>query len=768
MRGAEGTHRKALVLRGAVQGVGLRPFVRRAAGRLGVAGFVRNVPAGVEIEAEGSPAAIEALLAALRAIPSPARIDAITERALAPIADEGFFVRDSAPGAAGAFPLGPDLATCAECMAEVLDPGNRRFRHPFASCTRCGPRWSIATALPWDRARTSMAAFAPCARCRAEYEDPDDARRFHAQTLACPHCGPQLALRTRDGSLRARGDAALAQAIHLLRAGGIVAVLGLGGYQLLVDARDDAAVARLRKRKGRPHKPLALAVADARGADALVDLGPSEREAFASAAGPIVLARRRPCAVIADAVAGDLVWLGVMRATTPLHRLLLDGVGGPLVATSGNRSGEPLCANDAEALACLSEVADVFLTHDRAVVRAIDDSVVREIGGRVVTLRCARGLAPLALPRHCPAPPRLALGGDLKAAAALASGDTIVLGPHVGDLGSPRASDALRGGAEALCRFMGAHGAEMVADAHPDTQAISVAEAWTRWQAGPPQRVHHHHAHVLSCVAEHDAPLPVLGVAWDGAGFGPDRGAWGGEILRVDEGGATRVAHLRRFRLPGGDAAAREPRRAAVGLLFARFGEDALARDDVALRGFDPSERAVLARVLRQGRFAPETSSAGRLFDAIASLLDVRQRCSYEGQAALELEALATRSDAESEEAYPMPCREGVLDWAPLLARLLDDRDAGANAAGIALRFHRGLACAIVEAVSLAAERTGIRRVVLSGGCFQNALLSTFSEVGLRRAGLEVLRHGQVPPNDGGLALGQIRALDGAVPQSGE
>jgi len=760
--------RVALRVRGEVQGVGFRPFACHEAVRLGLAGFVRNRRGGVEVEAEGAADAVEQLVRALGAAPAPARVHGLERRAMAATGEVGFRIVASAEGTAGEFPLPPDLATCDACMGEVLDPRNRRHRHPFASCARCGPRYSALAALPWDRANTALAGFEPCARCRAEHDDPSD-RRFHAQTLSCHDCGPRLRALGPGGKAFAVDAAALAHGVATLRRGGLLALLGLGGFQLLVDARDEAAVRRLRERKGRPDKPLALLVRDARAATALVVLGPAEREAFTSAAGPIVLARRRHPAGVGDglapSIAPGVAWLGVMRPTTALHRLLADDVDAPLVATSGNRSGEPLCARDDEALEALADVADAFLSHDRPVLHPIDDSVVRTIAGHTVALRCGRGLAPRAF--AVPAGTAhgttdgaaagtaalAALGGDLKAAVAVTRDGRALLGAHIGDLETLRARDGAVRDLRALAGLAGATNPALAADAHPDGHAGRLAR-----ELDPDARlVHHHHAHVLSCVAEHGLALPVLGVAWDGSGFGGDDTVWGGELLRVDAEGWTRLAHLRRFRLPGGERAVREPRRAALGLLHARFGARALARGDQPLRDLGPAALRDLGRLLERGRFAPETSSAGRLFDAVAALLGVRQVASYEGQAALELESLAA-PDPER-RVWPMALGEAELDWAPLLDALLAERDAGVDLGVIATRFHRGLACGIVAAAQRAARATGIARVVLTGGCFQNALLSELAQAGLAAAGLEVWAHRRVPPNDGGIALGQIRAM---------
>jgi len=736
--------------------VGFRPFVHRTAVALGLAGCVRNRPCEVEIEAEGTREALDRLVEALHAAPAPAHVAALAVEPVEATGAVGFQVVESESGEAETFPLPPDLATCDACMAEVLDPNDRRHRHPFASCAGCGPRYSVLTSLPWDRSRTSMAGFPACARCQAEHDDPAD-RRFHAQTLACPDCGPRLEALAPDGPSRAHGEDALQHAVATLRAGGIVAALGLGGFQLMVDAANDEAVLQLRKRKRRPAKPLALLVRDAEDARRIVDLDAEEQAAFESAAGPIVLARRRAGAgaAVAASVAPGLAWLGVMRPTTPLHRVLVDDVGRPLVATSGNRSGEPLCATTAEALEALGPVADAILTHDRPVLRPIDDSVVRKLAGRMVPLRLARGLVPrsVAVPSWCaPLPATAALGGDLKAAVAVGQGDRILLGPHVGDLETLRAREAAVRALEGLTALAGIDAPALAGDSHPDGHALRLAQ-----ELEPGARaIRHHHAHVLACAGEHDLALPVLGFAWDGSGAGDDGTVWGGELLCVDAEGFERLAHLRRFRLPGGERAVREPRRAALGALLERFGPEAADRDDPPLRHLTPEERRALATLVARGRFAPETSSAGRLFDVAASLLDVRQVAHFEGQAALELESCA--SDDPDGVVYPMAVRGAILDWAPLLDALLADRDARAPVGVIATRFHRGLAAGIVTAARRAWRATGLRRVVLTGGCFQNALLTELAVEGLVAAGFDVRTHERVPPNDGGLALGQLLA----------
>lgn len=768
---------------GAVQGVGFRPFVHRLAVSEGLTGFVRNTAEGVALEIEGVAPALARFLARLEAeLAPPAAMRARRVRRIAPTGQRDFSIlpsrQERTPDQPRLPVVLPDLATCAACLAEIREPGNRRYRYPFTTCVQCGPRFSLIEDVPYDRARTTMRRFAMCAACQAEYDDPRS-RRFHAETNACPRCGPQLRLWDAAGREIAAGDQALLGAAGALRDGVIVALKGLGGFQLLVDARNDLAVRRLRERKGRPTKPFALMVPDCEAAQALAEVDAAERQLLCSPAAPIVLLRAREGAIrfspatgahgmggvppsVAPSVAPLNPWLGIMLPYTPLHHLLMRELGAPVVATSGNRGGDPIVADETQALEQLAGLADLFLVHDRPIAHPVDDSVTRVIGGEPVVLRNARGYAPLVLspndePDASPTPtptPTLALGGHGKSAVALAYAEQLVLGPYVGDLEGVRARTAFAGGIEAMRRLYRVRPQTVACDTHPDYHSTQVAER----EASAVQYVPHHLAHVLAGMADNGLSAPLLGVAWDGSGYGGDGTVWGGEFILVKRDAYRRVAHLQPFRLPGGEAAVREPDRAALGALHAVFG-DAMF-DDASLAALPPiaalapRERRVFAAMLTHGTHAPWTSSAGRLFDAVAALLGLCARSSFDGEAAIALEAAATCAAG----LYPLAAPELgeargqiVADWRPTLAALVRARLKGVDAADLAAGFHQALAQLVVEV----AARVGEPRVLLSGGCFQNALLSERATAGLRAAGLAVWRHHRVPPNDGGLAAGQ-------------
>jgi hydrogenase maturation protein HypF len=738
-------------VRGAVQGVGFRPFAWREATARGLAGFVVNTPMGVTIEAEGPPAAIAGLIDAIETAPPPnASILDLAVETIWTRGDVDFAIRDSLLDGLATAGVLPDLAVCAECLAEMRDPNDRRHHYPFVNCTQCGPRYSIVEALPYDRARTAMRRFPMCAACRAEYGDPAD-RRFHAEPNACPDCGPQLALWDGAGEVGATRDDALLAAAAALRDGLIVAVKGIGGFHLMVDARDESAVRRLRQRKHREDKPFAVMFASLADLAREADIGEAEATLLASSARPIVLVRRIGGA-LADAVAPRNPYLGAMLAYAPLHHLLLQECGFPLVATSGNRTSEPIVTAEHEALARLAGIADLFLVHDRPIVRPVDDSVARIVAGRPQLLRRARGYAPAPIAAMVE-PGILALGGHLKTALALSTAAGIVVGQHLGDLDTPEARDAYDA---AMGDLTGLHRTVprlVVRDLHPDYHSTRAAERL----GVPVVAVQHHVAHIAACMAEHGLSPPALGVAWDGTGYGPDGTVWGGEFIRIDASGWQRVASLRPFCLPGGEAAIREPRRSALGLLFAAFGRDAMAMTDLApVADFEPAERETLATMLDRGVNAPVTTSAGRLFDAVAALIGLRQRATYEGQAAAELEWAA--ASLAPGAAYDFPLRDGpadtplVVDWEPALHALLADFRAGADIAAISAAFHQGLALAIAAV----AARIGEATVVLSGGCFQNARLTEAAVAELRAADLTPWWHERVPANDGGLALGQV------------
>ncbi len=744
--------RLRITLAGAVQGVGFRPFVYRLAHEMGIAGFIQNDGGGVLIEVEGHAPALAAFLGRLAAdAPRHAMVTARRVAAITPRGDAGFRVADSAVEAAGAAVVMADLATCPDCLREIGDPADRRYRYPFTTCVACGPRYSVIEALPYDRVRTSLRRFPLCPACAAEYADPAS-RRFHAESICCAACGPQLALWDPSGMVLATREAALAGGIAALRAGKILALKGLGGFQLLVDASDETAVATLRARKRRPRKPFAVMLADLEMARRVAEISPLERAALISPAAPIVLLAPKPeaAAALAPSVAPGVPCLGVMLPTTPLHHLLLETLRIPLVATSGNLAGGPILADDQEALAGLSRVADLFLVHDRPIAHPVDDSVVRMIAGEITVLRRARGYAPLPLAWPAVAAPLLALGGQQKNAVATGVAGQIFLGPHGGDLETAAAHDRFAASATALPALHSLQPRRIACDWHPDYVSTRHAETL----GTPVTRVPHHLAHALSGMVDLGITGPFLAVAWDGTGFGNDHTVWGGEFLIVDPPCWRRAGHLLPFRLPGGDAAAREPSRAALGALYALAGAAALAMTDLpSVARFAAAERHVLATMLARGVASPLASSAGRLFDAVAALLDLCQGARFEGEAALALEAAATGA-----EAAPLPAPVLVgdhplrLDWRPTLAALLAGRFAGLGPGPLAAGFHEALAAGIVAM----ARRLETRQVLLTGGCFQNALLATLTVSGLRAAGIAALCHRRVPPNDGGLAVGQI------------
>ncbi|EDY37240.1 (NiFe) hydrogenase maturation protein HypF [Cyanobium sp. PCC 7001] len=806
--------RLLLHCRGTVQGVGFRPFVHRLARALDLVGEVENVAGAVRVDLQGERPALEQFLGRLGSeLPAPARLEPLQPRWLPPLSRPPRAVRIAAaaprPLGAGliAQALVADRAPCPACLAELADPTDRRHGYPFISCAACGPRYSIATAEPFARAHTTLAAFPLCAACRSEFEDPAD-RRFHAETIGCPACGPRLQLLAAAPDTLPAGRDPIAAAADLLRAGGILALQGVGGFQLLVEATRQEAVQRLRRRKSRPAKPFALLVADPAWLEPQVRIGEAEIRLLRSPAAPIVLLRRRhdpqalqgPAAmVVAEAVAPGSPALGVMLPASPLHRLLVAAVGRPLVATSGNPSGEPLCIDPLEARQRLAGIADAFLLHNRPIARPLDDSLVQLIDGRPVLLRRARGHAPAALDLPLPPPAdhaALALGGDLKAAPALARGGQIWVAPYQGDLAGARQQRAVEQGLDELLQTLGLGGAPpdgdspvgasaplLVADAHPGYVGTALAARLAQRYGTALQHVQHHRAHGLAVAAEHGLAGPLLVWAADGLGYGPGPGPqlWGGELLLLDGAGAAqRLACLRPWPLPGGERAMRECRRTALGLLLA--ADPALLHHPgaAACRGaFSPAERQLLAAAVAGGCNAPRTTALGRLFDAVASLLDVLQEQSYEGEAGLRLEGLARRRDQAAENPslaaeepvgallplVPVPPAEapdlplGWLDWEPLLRRLLDALAAEAAPESLASGFHHALTASLVAAAARAAELSGCRRVALAGGCFQNALLLEGCIAGLRRAGLQPCWSEQLPCNDGGLALGQLWAV---------
>ncbi len=762
--------RLRLEIRGAVQGVGFRPFVFRLAEELALAGWVSNDTRGVFVEVEGPREALERFRARLEAErPAHAVVQGIEAAWLPPAGFRGFEIRVSdAQGDRRAAVL-PDLATCEDCLRETLDPRDRRHRYPFTNCTRCGPRFTILRALPYDRPNTTMRGFALCDDCRREYEDPRD-RRFHAQPNACPACGPQIALWTPAGETLASGDAALEAAARALAEGRIVAVKGLGGFHLMADARDGAAVARLREKKLRRGKPFALMVRDLEQARALCDVPDGAAEWLARPEAPILLLLRRTGAPVAPDVAPGNPNLGVMLPATPLHHLLLRACGFPVVATSGNLGDEPICTDEREALVRLDGIAELFLVHDRPVERHVDDSVGWMLGGRMRLLRRARGFAPLPVVAPRELPVILAVGAHLKNTVALSVGRQVFVSQHIGDLETPEAMDAFERVIADFQRLYQARPVAIAHDLHPDYLSTRWAlEAARDAGDGAAPRliaVQHHHAHLAACLAENGVAERALGVTWDGTGYGTDGTVWGGEFLLGDAADFVRVAHLRPFRLPGGEAAVREPARVALSLLWECLGPAALEREDLPVVGaFGRNERRVLGQMLERGLNSPLTTSMGRLFDGIAALVGFRGRVTFEGEAAMALEFAA---DISERGMYVVPfvrpepgsggaaggdaAAPTLMDWGPLVEGVLRDLKKGVAPGVIAARFHNGL----VAGAAHMARTTGIERVALTGGCFQNRLLTERLAAALERGGHTVLLHEQVPPNDGGVSLGQI------------
>jgi len=782
--------RLRIEIHGAVQGVGFRPFVYRLATELGLTGWVINDTQGVFIEVEGPAPAVRRFSERLPAeVPPRAIVQTITSAWLEPAGFTRFEIRHSDNSGAKTVLVLPDIATCPDCLAEVCDPADRRHRYPFTNCTNCGPRFTIIEALPYDRPNTTMRRFALCPDCQTEYADPLD-RRFHAQPNACPACGPRLAFHECGMdplTAAAFDDEALRRAAEALRGGRIVAVKGLGGFHLMVDARDDGAIRRLRESKPRRAKPFALMARDLDQIRQFCEV-PVEAEALlTSAEAPIVLLRKlanqdvtlSPChpVTVSPSVAPGNPNLGVMLPYTPLHHLLLRELDFPVVATSGNLSDEPICTDETEAMERLADIADAFLVHDRPIARHVDDSVAWIVAGAPRLLRRARGYAPLPvmLPREVPT--ILAVGAHLKNTVSLSVGRQVFISQHIGDLETPEAMAAFERVIADFLRLYEATPVAIAHDLHPDYLSTQWARTvpssrfkvqgkeYSTFNFQPSTiAVQHHHAHLAACLAENRVEGPALGVTWDGAGYGTDGTIWGGEFLLGDAGGYERVAHLRPFRLPGGDAAVKEPRRVGLALLWELFGDAALEMDDLApIRDLRPAERRLLAQMLARGVNAPITTSAGRLFDGVAALIRLHGAVSFEGQAAMALEFAA---DAGEMSAYEIEvrgqgsdcrlqiadCKLQILDWGPLVGGVLADLRRGVSQGIMAARFHH----ALVDAILAVAQRIGVKRVALTGGCFQNRLLTERAARRLSQAGFEVLLHRQVPPNDGGISLGQV------------
>ena len=768
------TARTRIEVRGIVQGVGFRPFVYRLANALALDGFVRNDGAGVTIEVQGDPSAIAAMARRIAGdAPPRARVDSIAMRDSAMRNGTGFAIVDSEPGRARTA-IGPDTAICVDCLRELCDPQDRRYRYAFINCTHCGPRYTITRALPYDRSTTSMSAFAQCSACLREYRSPLN-RRFHAEPNACPECGPRLTLLDADGNV-AQYDDPIAATIARIGRGEVVAIKGLGGFHLACDARNDAAVATLRARKVREEKPFAIMAASVASLARFATLSKAEAELLGSPERPIVLLRKRSGVdALLPGVSPRLAWLGAMLPYTPLHYLLFyEAAGRPagvawcdqvhdlvLVMTSANPGGEPLVADNAEAVQRLAGIADAFLVHDRAIVTRCDDSVLRaasdETGNAFQFLRRARGYTPTAIKLASAGPSVIALGGQFKNAICVTRGDEAFVSQHIGDLDNAHTCRALVEAVGHLTDILEVEPAAVAHDLHPDFFSTRHAARLARELQIPMRGVQHHHAHIAAVIAEHRAGGPVLGLALDGVGLGADGAAWGGELLRVDGAHCERLGCFAPLALPGGDMAAREPWRMAAAALQ-RGGR----KGEILRRFGDEPAAPIVCAMLEPGRYVPRTSSAGRCFDAAAGMLGVTRRMAFEGQAAMLLEGLAEAHGSV------VPDRDGFritqsneLDLTPLLMRLADTPD---TAFGASL-FHATLIEALALWIQAASRKSGLRRVACGGGCFLNAILSRGLRSALHARGIAMLEAHALPPNDGGLALGQAWVVQRVLAQ---
>lgn len=744
-----------MIVQGAVQGVGFRPFIYRLANDCGLYGFVQNRTTGVHIEIEGQEASISQFLGRLHSEKPPQSIIYSMEKTmLDPLGYTEFEIKSSDEQGERSSWILPDLATCDECLNDIFDPNNRRYLYPFTNCTNCGPRFSIIEKIPYDRPNTSMKAFDMCPECRGEFTDPGN-RRFHAQPNACPVCGPEVLLFDSQKTKLSSENDAILSAAEALEEGQIVALKGIGGFQLLVDASNEEAVARLRRRKQREEKPLALMVPTLELAESLCKVSATERQVLQSPAAPIlILEKKAEADSIAHSVAPGNPNLGIMLPYSPLHHILLHYFSKPVVATSANLSDEPICISNEEAFDRLTNIADLFLTHNRAIVRPLDDSVVRVIAGRELVLRRARGYTPLPAVFKRGLPPALAVGGHLKNTVAISKGPCIFVSQHNGDLETVEAMNAFERAINDIWDIYDVRPQTTVCDKHPEYLSGQFAKGYGH----PVEKVQHHYAHILACMAENELEPPVLGVSWDGTGYGDDGTVWGGEFLLVDENRYKRFACFRPFRLPGGEAAIKDCRRTALSCLAEFLNADQVF--DIAINRLEMQEAEVqsLMQIIEKGINSPLCTSAGRLFDAVSALLGIQDRNKYEGQAPMMLEYAASKSQTSEGLAYRL--KNGgensswIIDWQPIFEALLGDLD-NVRVEDLANKFHNTLADAIVEL----AKWGGQERIVLSGGTFQNKILTEAAVSKLRKSGFKPYWHQRFPPNDGSLSLGQLAYL---------
>ncbi len=751
--------RLRISIHGAVQGVGFRPFVYRLAAEMKLQGWVSNSSQGVFIEVESAKEILNRFLLRLqKEIPPRASIQSLEFSFLDLVGFEKFEIRESDATGVKTSIILPDIATCPDCLKEIFSLSNRRYLYPFTNCTNCGPRFSIIEAIPYDRPNTSMKKFEMCPECQTEYENPLD-RRFHAQPNACPICGPQLQVWDIGGKKLAEQDNALVQAASAIEAGKIVAVKGIGGFHLMTDARNDEAIRRMRERKHREEKPFALMFPSLEVLKKECDVDELEERLLLSPESPVVLLQKKTAFInhkstICESIAPNNPYLGCMLPYSPLHHILMSRLGFPVVATSGNLSDEPICTDEFEALERLHGIADVFLVHNRPIVRHVDDSIVRIMMGRELVTRRARGYAPLPIQIQTHSDTSmLAVGAHLKNAVALTTDSNIFISQHIGDLETKESFNAFHNVITDFQTMYNCKPDYIVCDLHPDY----LSSKFARSTGIPLLEVQHHTAHIASCMAENQLEGEVLGVSWDGTGYGPDGTIWGGEFLLAAKTSFERVAFFRPFRLPGGEKAIKEPRRTALGMLYELFGDDVFRRQDLpTLQAFTSAELELLNQVLLKRVNAPVTSSVGRIFDAVASLIGLQQKMNYEGQAAMELEFLT--QNVESDDSYSFEIDETpnikLIDWRSILEGILIDMKDHICRSIISAKFHNTL----VEIIVAVAKMIDQPRVVLSGGCFQNRYLTERAVTRLQEEKFRPYWHQRVPPNDGGIALGQVYA----------
>jgi len=746
-----GLKRARIILEGAVQGVGMRPFIYGLANRYGLKGWVKNFNQGVLIEAEGPETSLERFMERLyEELPPLARVYKTQLDILPLVGYKSFEIKDSVADKPPTALMLPDMATCEDCVKELFNPSDRRYLYPFINCTNCGPRFTIMKDLPYDRPNTTMESFEMCEDCKREYHDPQD-RRFHAQPIACPVCGPQIELWDREGKTLAQGFAAIAVAADLLIQEKILALKGLGGFHLISDALKEGVVRELRRRKQRGDKPFALMFGDLEMIREYCLVSSLEERVLTSRERPIVLLRKRPTAHLAPSVAPDSPYLGVMLPYTPLHILLMRTFRFPIVATSGNLKDEPILLDEGEALERLGGVADYFLVHNRPIRRQADDSIVRVMSGRPVLIRRARGYALLPIRVNKQLPQVLAVGAQLKNTVAFSLDDQIFISQHIGDLETYRAYRLFTETISDVLKIYRLKPLAIACDLHPDY----ISTKYALDQGYPLIPIQHHQAHIASCMVENDLEEEVLGIAWDGAGWGLDGSIWGGEFFVGDyQQGFQRVATLRPFGLPGAVMAMREPRRVALSVLWTVL-EDELWNKTWLLKrlGLSPGQLRGLMQILPNGRFSPPSTSVGRLFDAVSSLLGLVQVNDFEGQAAMYLESLLKEREGGGHYGFKIEGSSPLLiDWVPLFRELILDLEKGLSPSQVAVKFHNTLVQIILEVARIVKRE----KIVLSGGVFQNSYLTEETCRILQKAHFRVFLHQKVPPNDGGISLGQV------------